>query len=68
MEHCGINMNKINLPSKIIDKLVKDIMPLIIKLYYHDELICHNCARNVPNENWFTEEGCLWCLPKLNKE
>jgi len=61
MEHFGIKMTKLNLNKKQINKIVKDIMPWIIKLYYHDDLICPNCLRNVPNKNWFINRKCIWC-------
>jgi len=53
--------------NKIVNKLVKDLMPLIIKLYYHDEFICPSCLRKVPNKKWFTKYGCKWCCPKKEK-
>jgi len=61
MEHFGIKMKKSNLTKKQINKIVKELEPLIIKLYFHDDLICPNCLRDVPNKNWFTDKGCIWC-------
>ena len=55
----GLNMKK----SKIIDQLVKDLFPLILRLYYYDDLICPNCLRKVHNKKWFIKKTrkCIWC-------
>lgn len=47
--------------KSIVDEIVKDLYPLIIKLYYHDDLLCPNCLRKVPNKKHFTKNGCIWC-------
>ncbi len=54
-------MKKLNLSKKIIDEIIKELTPLIIKLYYHDDLICPSCVRFVPNKKWFTKKACIWC-------
>lgn len=60
-------MKKLNLSSKAIDKIIEDLTPLIIKLYYHDDLICHCCLRSVPNKKHFTKNGCIWCDAKWHR-
>lgn len=25
------------------------------------ELICNKCQRIIPNKEWFTGNGCIWC-------
>lgn len=34
--------------------------------YYYEEkeLICKNCGRHLPNNNFLTPLGCLWCIQK----
>lgn len=31
-------------------------------------LECTKCWRLVPNKNYFTKNGCLWCDPKGDKD
>lgn len=47
--------------NRIVDKLTEELMPLIIKLYFHDELRCPYCLRRVPNKDWFIKDKCKWC-------
>jgi hypothetical protein len=47
--------------NKIVDKLVKELEPLILKLYFYDDLICPYCLRKVPNKEFFIMKGCKWC-------
>jgi hypothetical protein len=54
--------------KSIIDKLVDDLMPFIIKYYYHNELLCPNCVRKVPNKKHFTKNGCIFCDEKYHKK
>lgn len=28
---------------------------------FNEELLCIECERIVPNDNFFTEHGCKWC-------
>jgi hypothetical protein len=57
--------------KKITSQLITEsLMPLILKLYYYDELICPNCLRKVPNKTWFIKKRqcCIWCNEKQYKK
>jgi hypothetical protein len=34
---------------------------LLEKLDWLGDLVCPKCIRKVPNKNWFTKNGCIWC-------
>lgn len=36
--------------------------------YPNTEVICPYCLRKVPNKNWFTKNGCIWCDDKKEKK
>ena len=38
---------------------------LFVKRYH---TTCHICNRKVPNKNFLTENGCIWCDKKYNLE
>lgn len=47
--------------NKLTNQIANSLMPLIIKLYFHDDYICPECLRKVPNKTFFTANGCFWC-------
>ena len=32
-----------------------------------DYLICENCERELPNDKFFTKNGCIWCTTEKKK-
>ena len=34
----------------------------------NSNLTCKNCARVLPNDNYFTKHGCIWCTTEKSKE
>ena len=48
---------KLNKQTK--DKLLDDITALVMDLYIH--IKCLKCKRKLPNEDFFSKNGCLWC-------
>ena len=36
---------------------------------FNEGLTCENCWRVLPNKNFFTKNGCIWCTTeKMKKE
>jgi len=54
-----------NLDKKIKQNLLDDITKLVMDLYVYFN--CPKCKRKLPNELFFTENGCRWCDLKYHK-
>ncbi len=48
------------------NKLVNGITELIANIYIHN--ICQKCKRKLPNESFFTKNGCKWCNVEYHKK
>ncbi len=48
---------KLNKEDK--DSLLNDITQMVMDLYVH--IKCTKCKRKLPNESFFTKDGCIWC-------
>ena len=63
-----------NLTNKEKNTLITSIAELVMDLYVY--IKCLKCRRKLPNELFFTKEGCCWCsimdyrkkVYKINKE
>ena len=48
-----------NLNEQTKSELIDEIMNLAMDLYVY--LKCPKCKRKLPNEDFFTSKGCIWC-------